>query len=260
MHQMPARFIALSLFLSLLPAGAPSAGEAIFYAVPQIFASRLTGDAQVSAGGAAGGTVFDLEDTLGIDPDVNTPGIDGFARIALVGHISFSHFRSEADGSARLEEALEFDGETFLAGERVETDLEMSRSKLLFGYNLGLKVVNIGFLGGAHLVDLNARISGPGREEEEDLRLPVPAIGISVGVHPIKWLAVHGELSGFHITVSGFRTRLLDGFAGVDFLLASKIGLSLGYRYFLLDAEDDSEGDSVDLAQRGAFAGLSVHL
>jgi hypothetical protein len=260
MTRILVRLTFLILLLSFLPASAPSAGEAIVYAVPQIFASRLTGDAQVSANGSPEGTSFDLQDTLGLDQDVNTPGIEGFARILLVGHISFSHFRSQADGSARLDDPLEFNGETFAAGERVDTEIEMSRYKLLFGYNLGLKVVNIGFLGGAHLVDLDARMEGAGHEEQEDLRLPVPAVGVSIGIHPLKWLALHGELSGFSVTVSGFRTRLLDGYAGVDFLLASKVGLGLGYRYFLLEAEDDDEGDSVDLAQRGAYAGLSLHL
>lgn len=259
MTLMPVRLILIATLLALMSAGSSSAGEATFYAVPQYFASRLTGDAQVS-GGSVDGTHFDLQDTLDVDRDVTTPGIEGFANILVVGHISFSHFRSEADGSARLEAPLEFNGESFAAGERVDTTIEFNRSKLLFGYSLGLKVVTIGFLGGAHLVNLTAKVEGAGHEESEDMNLPIPVVGVSLGVHPLKWLALHGELSGLSVTVSGVHARLLEGFAGVDLLAASKVGISLGYRHFVLDADDKDEGDAVDLAQRGAYAGLSIHL
>jgi hypothetical protein len=249
----------LTALICLAAAGLARAGEARIYLSPQIAQTHLTGSAQVSDSGPLEGTSFDLEDTLDVDPEVRMTGIEGFARI-LFGRISFGYYEGEAEGSTRLDELVLFNGEPFLPGERVDSTIDMRRYKLLFGYDLGLKVVNIGFMGGAQVIDLDASLEASLHEEQEDVRLPVPVIGVSLAAHPIGWLNIHSELSGLSVTVSGVRTRLLDGFAGVDFLAFSKVGVSLGYRYFTLDAEDDDEGDAIDLSQRGVYAGVTLHL
>lgn len=250
---------AVAALIAILGAGPAWAGEARLYLMPWAFTGTLEGEARVSGGDS--GTDFDLEDTLGLDTDEVVYGIDGFFKF-LGSRIEFSIGGATYEGEAALNADLTFNGVTFGAGETLATEIEMQRSRLLYGFDFNFKVVNVGFILGGHLVDIDATLRSrtTGVTEQEDLRLPIPAVGATLGIHPISWIAVHAELSGLSVTISGIETRLLDGFAGVDILLAGKVGLSAGYRYFTLEATDDDEDDHLDIEQIGPYIGLAVHL
>ena len=247
--------------ITLMTAAPAVAGEARIYIAPQYVMSHLSGEATVSGGESLPGTEFDLEDTLGVDPDVTAGTIEGFLKF-LGTRLSFGYSHTNTDGEAVLDDPLVFDGEPFIPGERIRTEIDMKRYKLLFGYDFSLKVVNAGFLVGAHLIDIEGDIDSltlP-HNQTADLNLPVPAVGGTLGIHPLGWLAIHGELTGMSANISGVRTKLIDGYAGVDFLFAAKAGIGIGYRYFVLDGEDEDEGNAVDIVQRGVYASVSVHL
>jgi len=124
-----------------------------------------------------------------------------------------------------------------------------------------VKIVNVGFLIGGHMVDVDARVksTSTGRQKE-DLRAPVPVVGVTLGIHPIPQIAIHAQASGMSVTVSDVKAKLIDGFVGVHYLPIPKFGLVAGYRYFSLDAEDKDEEDRVDIKQRGPYAGIALHL
>ncbi|MGH9867205.1 MAG: hypothetical protein ACREAA_03450 [Candidatus Polarisedimenticolia bacterium] len=249
----------LAALVFLLASSPALAGEARLYIAPQYVQTHLTGDARVSGDTGVPPTTFSLEDTLGVDPDVPAPTVEGFVKF-LGARLSFGWTHSEADGRTTLDELVVFDGGAFLPGQTVETQIDMTRYKLLFGGDFGVKVVNGGFLVGAQLIDISAELTSSTLEEEESMRLPLPAVGGFIGVHPVDWLAIHAELTGISVTLSDVHTKMLDGFAGIDFLLASRVGLGVGYRYFMLDADDEDEDNAVDLVQRGVYVGLSLHL
>jgi hypothetical protein len=235
------------------------AGEARFYLAPYGYASRLTGDAQVSDG--AVGTQFDLEDTLGVEPRENILGVDGFVKL-LGSRINFGYSQSGHEGEERLDQTFTFNDQTYIVGDRIRTDIDLKRYKLMYGYDFSLKVVSVGILVGVHGIDVDARVrSGiSGLEEEENLRGAIPAVGLTLGIHPVKKLAIHAEASGLALTISGVKVKLIDGFAGLDWLFLTKFGVKAGYRYFTLDAEDEDELDSLNLRQCGPFAGIALHL
>ena len=252
-----ALLLVAALLTPAMTAAHVTAGEAHLYLAPYYFDSRLTGDGRVSDG--TSGSDFDLEDTLGIEPGETARGIDGFVSF-LGNRIEFSYSSVNMEGRQDLAEDLVFDGTTFPDQEKIESEVDLTRYKLMYGFHFDLKVVNVGFVVGAHLVDIDARVSGAGSEEEKSLRVPVPVVGATLGIHPISRLAIHAEVSGFSITVSGVEAKLVDGYAGLDFLFLPHFGVTAGYRYFLLDAKDDDEEDDIDLVQRGAYAGLVLHL
>ena len=235
-----------------------SAGEAHLYIAPYMFASEFTGNAQVTGGTT--GTSFDLEDTLGVDPDERIRGIDAFVKF-LGNRLEFSHVSGDYDGSSTLSSDLIFDGTTFSASEMLGSDIEFQRTKFLYGYDFGLKIVNVGFVVGAHVVEIDARIvSSSGVSERESLRVPVPVVGATVGIHPIAKLAIHAEVNGMSVTISDIDATLIDGFVGIDYLFFARFGLTAGYKYFLLDATEEDENNSIDFEQSGLYAGLVLHL
>ncbi|HKY33002.1 MAG TPA: hypothetical protein VJV23_10725 [Candidatus Polarisedimenticolia bacterium] len=257
------RFAALAILgLSLgPPAFRPAAaGEAHLYLAPYLQQARLTGDAMLTGGEGPAGTQLDLEETLGVDPEQDVRGVDGFFKLAG-SRIEFSYAQAAIDERSRLAEQVIINGTTFAADERIDSEIDLTRYKLMYGFDFSFKVVNVGFLVGGHLIDVEAVVeSSSGALEEQDLRVPIPVVGATLGIHPVSRLAIHAEVSGFSATVSGVEATLLDGFAGVDVLFIPKLGVSLGYRYFAFDAEDEDEQDAVDITQRGPYVGLALHL
>jgi len=233
------------------------AGEAHVYLAPYAFDSSLTGTALVSGGRT--GTDFDLEDTLGLDPDDTVHGLDGFFKFAG-SRIAFGYSSGSYDGGARLDEDVVFDGTTFPAGVKVRPEIDMKRYKLMYGFDFSFTVVNVGFLVGGQYVDIESRLKSSGLSESESLKTPIPAVGATLGIHPVSHLAIHAELTGFHAKIAGVDATMIDGFAGVDYLFVPHFGISGGYRYFALDATDDHQENSVDIKQRGPFVALVLHL
>ena len=253
---MPRRRFALPLIL-LAAITTASAGEAHLYIAPYLFDSRFTGDGRVSGGST--GTAFDLQDTLGIDPSRSISGVDGFVKF-LGSRIDFGYNHGGYTGSEHLRDPLVFSGTTYSAGENLQSDVDFNHYRLMYGFGLGLKVVDVGFLVGGHYLDVDARVrsSATGREEET-LRAPVPAVGVTLGVH-LSRFAIHAQVSGFSVTVSSIKANLIDGFAGVHYLPIPNLGVMVGYRYFTSDLEDKDKEDKVNIKQHGPYAGIALHL
>ncbi len=233
------------------------AGEAHVYLAPYAFDSSLTGTALVSGGKS--GTEFDLEDTLGLDPDDTVRGLDGFVKLAG-SRIAFGYNSGSYDGGTRLSDDLVFDGTTFPSGAKVDPEIDMKRYKLMYGFDFSFAVVNVGFLVGGQYVDIDSRLKSAGLSKSESLRAPIPAVGATLGIHPVSQLAIHAEITGFHAKVSGVDATMVDAFAGVDYLFVPFFGISAGYRYFALDATDEDQENMVDIKQRGPFVALVLHL
>ena len=252
------RNVVVSLLFFVVGITAAAAGEAHIYLAPYGFASRFTGDGQVS--GNSSGTRFDLQDTLGIDPKDTMYGVDGFFKF-LGSRIDFGYNKGSYQGSERLSSPLVFNNGTYSPGERVRSDIDFTHYRLMYGFDFGLKVVNVGFLIGGHLVDADATVkSSLSGREHDTLRAPVPAVGVTLGVHPISQLAIHAQVSGMSVTISNIKAKLIDGFAGVHYFPIPRLGVMVGYRYLLVDAEDKDKQDKVNIRQRGPYAGIALHL
>ena len=249
------RPVLLTCLCLVFAAPATVAGEAHFYIVPYFQNTSFNGDGMVD-----GGTNFNFEDTLGLESDQVFSGVEGFGKF-FGQRIQFSYHSDDTSGSETLSSDLIFNGATFGAGERISTKMDMERWELMYGFDLGFKVVNFGFLFGAQVVDINAAVdSSSGLDEEEDFHLPMPVIGFTFAAHPIDKLAIHVKVSGMSATVSNIDATLIDGFVGIDYYVVWKLGLSVGYRAFILDATDDDTNTMVDMNQTGPYLGLSLHL
>ncbi len=245
-------------FPCLLLTAQALADEARVYVAPIFQNSQLTGDGRVSGGSV--GTDFNLEDDLGVGPDEALVGVNAFFKF-FGQRIQFSYYQDGISGTETLSETLMFDGTTFNVNERVETDIDLKRYELLYGFDLGFKIINFGFLGGAQLIDLDTSVrSSAGTVEDQDLYLPIPVIGVTLGIHPTDNWAIHAKLSGMSASISDYEGSVLDAHIGVDYLFLGKFGVSLGYKAFLFDVTEEEEDNNLDLDQKGPYIGLSLHL
>lgn len=252
------RALLLTASIAMACVSPVAAGEARLYVAPYFQASQLTADGRVS--GSAGGTDFNLEETLGVDPDQSLAGLDFFVKF-LGMRFQASYNKDESSGSETLSDDFAFEDTLFGSGDEVETELKLERYEGLLGFDFGAVVVNAGFLAGVQVINLDSSIvSDTGTLEEKDLHLPIPVIGATLGIHPGDKLAIHAKITGMAANVSGIDAKLFDGFVGLDYYFIPKFGLTIGYKAFILDAEDEDEGNEVDMNQTGPYAGLSFHL
>ncbi len=242
-------------------AGAASstlAGEATLYLAPYGFMGNLGGGGQVADGGA--GTDFDLEDTFGLDSEERLLGVDGFFHVAMF-QFSFGYQENGYSGGSTLSQDLDFNGATFPAGSNIRSEFDLKHYKGMVGLTFGVPMVSFGFILGAHQIEVDTQISSSGLDEQEDFSIPVPAVGVTFGVHPLKQLTIHGEASGMSAHVSGIEERMIDAYASMEYLfLGGKFGITAGYRYFDLEASDDDQDNHVDLKMHGPYAGFALHL
>jgi hypothetical protein len=264
MKQIPwikaAALAAIAILIGAWASTAVVAEEAHLYLAPYGFTGNMGGGGQVADGG--NGTSFDLEDTLGLDPGDSLRGVDGFFHLAMF-QLTFGYQENGYSGASTLSQDLDFNGETFPTGEEIHTDLDYKHYKAMLGMSFGVPMVSFGFLVGAHLIEADTRIEAPGvgLGEHEDFSIPVPAVGATLGVHPLKQLTIHGEITGMSANVSGIEEKMVDAFASLEYLfLGGKFGIMAGYRYFDLEASDDDEDNHVDLKFHGPYAGIALHL
>jgi len=255
-HHRARSFVCALVALTFVSAAA--AGEARFYVAPFFQASQLSADGRVS--GSAGGTDFNLEETLGVDPSQNLAGVDLFVKFFGM-RFQASYYNDETTGSGTLSDDFAFEDTIFGTGEDIETELKLQRYEGLLGFDFGAMLVNAGILAGVQVINLDSTItSETGTVEEKDLDVPIPVVGATLGIHPNDRLSIHAKVSGMAANVSDIDAKLFDGYIGIDWHFVPKFGVTVGYKAFILDAEDEEEGNEVDMNQTGPYAGLSFHL
>src|SRR5262245_44584450 len=120
----PRAALAIPILPLVLASSPVLAGEARFYLAPQYAQTKLTGDARVSGDTGIPPTTFDLEGTLGVDPEVGAPSVEGWVKL-LGARLAFGYIHTGADGETTLDDLVVFDGQPFLPGQRVETSIDM---------------------------------------------------------------------------------------------------------------------------------------
>ena len=141
--------------------------------------------------------------------------------------------------------------------------LDLGQSKLdlkMFkgGYEYDLIASRLGFLGftlDVLLADTFVQLKAPDLavDEKYDATLPVPMIGLSGRVIPIKWVSLTGKISGLPMGGYGY---ILDAEASLDINPVKYVGISFGYRLLRMDLEYDD--NKADFKLDGPFAALKV--
>jgi len=187
-----------------------------------------------------GGDVVDIEDDLGIDDD------DGFFAEAALQLGDFRLFTSylpiSFSGSSVLSTDIDFNGETFSVGNRIDSALDID----IYEAGLAWFLIN--------LDDLPLRIQvGPevavkyidtriemkdkaiGIEESESVGVPIPSLGARARIAIADYLSVVGRVG--YLEYKG--NSLTDIDAQVEYSPIPLVGIFAGYRYLDMDIDED---------------------
>ncbi len=169
---------------------------------------------------------------------------------------NFSYLPLKWDGDRVLNRTIQFNGQTFNAGVRVQSELDLKLFK--GGYEYDFIVGDHGFLGGAidvMVADTHVQLKAPisAIDQTEDVTLPLPMVGLIGRVYPIKWVNLTAKVSGLPLGGYG---HIIDAEASININPIKYVGISAGYRY--LDFKAERKDDSVDYRLDGPFLTLNV--
>ncbi len=239
-----------AFLIMTVPAFGFEVGVRGFYWIP-----KITGDIRVDDDGIDG-TRIDLEDDLDIESD-GYPGAEAFIGLGSH-HISLAYYRAKVDGEEVLSRDINFAGETFNISESVDSELEydawdfqyrwdfLDLENILAGFSLGL-------VGRIQVFDGSAEIESSTLRAATDFTIAAPMAGLGFNAGILAdWIEVRAIATG----MSYGDGTIFDGQADISFTPFPFFDIHGGYRYFMIDVdEDDIELDS-EIA--GPFVGVTI--
>ena len=237
------------------------------------FITTFNTNASASGEEASGGV--DLEEDLGLKPDIGEVRLTGQYRFARKHALTFGYWRSSRSSEGTLERDVEWNDAVFPVGVTIGAESKFDNLKLGYAYSF----VNNG------TVDFNASIgitalkfdialegeawvTTPEGEErfeqvrrEEDLIAPVPVVGLAVEWAMRPRLFLRGGVEFFKANYQEYTGELIDSIVGVDWFPWQHVGFGAAYNY--VDVTVTREGDVIqelefDYKYDGAFVYLRL--
>jgi outer membrane protein len=239
---------------------APSAFALGFGAQVKYWIPTFNGDLRVDGQGMTG-TTLDMEDDLGIDKE-NFPVVEAF--FGMGNHeFRFAYSQINLSGAKHINRPIIFDGNVYLPGAYVESDLNTNMFDLEYQYKfLNLENIlagfSLGLIGRIKYFDGNVemRSSTPGsvNYSKENIQVPVPMIGLGLNIGILaNILEARGKIVGMGYLDSYF----YDGMAELSFTPVPFLNIHGGYRAMSIKIDDISDVYAT-MAFYGPYAGLTV--
>jgi hypothetical protein len=162
------------------------------------------------------------------------------------------------DADKVLTQTIQINGQTYTAGTRVQSSLDLKFFK--GGYEYDFLAGGAGFLGmtlDVLVADASTQVKAPDLvpiiDVKENRTVPIPMIGLIGRVYPIKWVNLTAKASGLPAGDYGY---VFDAEASLNINPIKYLGISGGYRYFIVDVKynDNSFYYRLD----GPFVGLTL--
>jgi len=214
------------------------------------------GDVAVSTADLPG-TTLDLDDDLGMDDSEDyfleaALQLGSFRLFAAYLPINFS-------GDGVLTENINFNGETFVTGSRVESEVDID----IYEAGLAWFLVNLDDLPvrvqlgpevSVKYIDTHVELQNRdlGLTESDDFGVPLPTVGVRGRLAVADLLGVVGRVGYAEYSDNSF----MDVDAQVEFSPLPLVGLFAGYRY--LDIDVDENDVLIDATFAGPYAGALV--
>ena len=171
---------------------------------------------------------------------------------------TFEYLPLKWDADKVVTKTIQINGQTYAAGTRVQSSLDLKFFK--GGYEYDFLAGSAGFLGftlDVLVANAKTQISAPALgsafDVNEDRTAPIPMIGLIGRVYPIRWVNLTAKASGLPAGSYGY---IFDGEASLNINPIRYLGISGGYRYFVIDIKYND--NSLDYRLDGPFVGVSL--
>jgi hypothetical protein len=228
-----------------------------------------------SASGDVTDEEVDLEDDLGLRPDIGEFRLSAEWRLARKHALTFGYWATKRTSESTLERDIEWNDVVYPASVTLRTESGYDNFKLGyrysfvnngtvdFGASIGFSVLlfDIALEGEARVTTPEGDVSTEQRREESDLIAPVPVVGLGVEWALRPRLFLRGGVEFFKANYQEYTGELLDGAVGLDWFPWKHVGFGAAYNY--VDVKVTREGEtvdeiSVDYKYDGVFAYLRL--
>lgn len=246
-------FFALTLLLGVvIPAGAFEIGARGLYWFPSFKA-----DIKVDSAGVAGNTL-NLKDTLGIK-DESFPSLEVFMAHGRH-YLNVAYTPIAYSGSTSLTGDITFNGSTFTAGSRVDTDLKLRMFDLQYRYTLlDFENLAVGFsfdaIGQVKYIDGEASINVSAANSRAAAKFHMPMLMVGLGAH----VGILRDLLEARVNATGMaysNSYLYEGSADLSLTPLPFLDIHVGYKMIRLKI--DYSDVLLNSEFSGPYIGLTV--
>jgi hypothetical protein len=253
------RLVLTGLALAGLAAGAPAAPAAAqdlgdfpfdrFALSAGSFYETTDADLRLDAGTAGGGTLFSLEEDLGLDASTNLLRLELEWRFADRHQLTAAYFELSRDGGRTIDREIAFGDTVFPVSASLATESEFEFTELHYTYwavkkprggvgiDLGAAIVSFG-------ASLEAELDRPGgggsvrlvRSASTDL--PVPLLGVEGRWTPARRLLVGGAVRVLpSIEIEDFEGSALSYMVRLEYRAFRHFGVGASWSDFAIDVD-----------------------
>ena len=243
------RTLALCLLLSALPLSGetdeqhPLMHSKWWFTAGAYAAKR---DFEASAGVSIGGGSArrDFEGELGIDDDSAIFMGELAWQFAKKWGVTLQYFESDRSGSKELERDFEWQGNTYVAGGRIDAGTSMQITRIVFArrfYDDGPHSLRLG--AGLHWLSIKGEIAGDVRLNDQSLafrrsaataEVPVPNIGAWYRYSPNRNWLFSARVDWLSANIDNFSGRIWNTSVGATLRLTDHLGIGANFQFFEL--------------------------
>ena len=205
------------------------------------------------------GTGVDLKRDLDIDDE-------GYPELRLTWYtgpkskIRLAYTQVGYEGDKNLTKTVEFNGETYNIGTRIETDIDIKYLRLGWAWqfiDIGKGKVKLGTLVEGKVFWVKGSLEAPDLsspvKESERFVFGLPTIGVALDINPHRMLNIFAEGSGMYAGSYGY---MYDAEVGVKLIPIKILSILAGYR--ILEFKGQIEHDWAKARVYGPFVGVTV--
>jgi hypothetical protein len=170
-------------------------------------------------------------------------------------HLRFAYAPMRFDGNEALDVPIVVDGETYDAGDLVDTNLRLDQYELSFRSEFWLgEVLSIAPVVQLNLVDARLKLANQSQaiSDEESVFVPIPYLGLRAELYPLARVGLFAEGKGMPL---GSKATVWDATGGVALYLSRNVALTGRYRLSHYEVDFDSE---IDIDISGPQVGATV--
>lgn len=179
------------------------------------------------------------------------------------------YFKSEGESRATLQQDVEWEDLTFLAGSNVAVGSEYQMSRFFFGRSMdSRRIHDFGIGAGIYWLNLRAFVEGtaiqPGgtmvtRREATSVEGPLPTIGIWYNRSLSRRWAMTSRIDYMNASIDKYDGRFVNAAVGINYAFVKNFGMGASYNYIELDVaiNDDNWRGKADIDYRGFYLNFS---
>lgn len=190
------------------------------------------------------GTLINAEDELGLDDQIDLGRLELYFRFGQRGRLRADYFKINRFARTTLERTIEFGEDTFVAGERVETQLDLRSLAFTYTYSFWQSErFEVGAGLGLHLLEVKAigeAIDRLDREEESGIA-PFPTVALDGTYRISDRFAVTARAQYFSASVEEVEGSLTEFHLDVQYRWKPNLTVGLGYWHFDVDFTVDDD-------------------